>query len=99
MIASSVGSYKRYFIAVEGFTDSTGGADYNMGLSRRRAEAVVLYLSGDKNVDFNFIHEIGLGDMKPVDSNKTRAGRAKNRRVDVQIYSADAALSAATGGQ
>jgi len=93
-IASGVGSLKRYFVAVEGYTDSTGASDYNMQLSRRRADAVVQYLAAEKNVDFNHIHEIGFGDAKPVDPAKTRDARAKNRRVEVQIYSADDALAA-----
>jgi OmpA-OmpF porin, OOP family len=93
-IAANTSSYKRYFIAVEGYTDQTGPADYNLTLSKRRADAVVLYLSGDKNVDFNHIHEIGFGELKPVDTDKTREARAKNRRVEVQVYSADEALAA-----
>jgi outer membrane protein OmpA-like peptidoglycan-associated protein len=93
-IANGVGSLKRYFIAIEGYTDSTGGADYNMELSRRRADAVVQYLAGEKNVDFNHIHTIGFGEAKPADPGKTRDARAKNRRVEVQIYSADEALAA-----
>jgi OOP family OmpA-OmpF porin len=99
MIASGTSSHKRYFIAVEGYTDTTGGADYNLALSRRRADAVVQYLAGEKDVDFNRIHMIGFGNMKPVDPDKTRAARAKNRRVEVKIYSADAALAAQGGGQ
>jgi OOP family OmpA-OmpF porin len=95
-IANGVGSLKRYFIAVEGYTDSTGGADYNMTLSRRRADAVVQYLAAEKNIDFNHIHEIGFGEAKPADPGKTRDARAKNRRVEVQIYSADDALAAQT---
>jgi OmpA-OmpF porin, OOP family len=98
-LASSTSSHKRYFIAVEGYTDATGGADYNLALSRRRADAVVQYLAGEKNVDFNRIHMIGFGDMKPVDPDKTRAARAKNRRVEVKIYSADEALAAQGGGR
>ena len=94
-IASGIGSLKHYFIAVEGYTDSTGPADYNMQLSRRRADAVVQYLAAEKNVDFNHIHTIGFGEAKPADSGKTRDARAKNRRVEVQIYSADDALQSA----
>lgn len=93
-IANGVGSLKRYFIAVEGYTDSTGTADYNLALSRRRADAVVQYLAAQKNIDFNHIHEIGFGEAKPADPAKTRDARAKNRRVEVQIYSADDALAA-----
>jgi outer membrane protein OmpA-like peptidoglycan-associated protein len=80
---------KRYFIAVEGYTDTTGDASYNIELSKRRAEAVVQYLAGQKDVDFNRIHTIGLGEQKPADPAKTRDARAKNRRVEVKIYSAD----------
>jgi len=93
-VVGGVGSLKRYFIAIEGYTDSTGTADYNLALSRRRADAVVQYLATEKNVDFNHIHEIGFGEAKPVDPGKTRDARAKNRRVEIQIYSADAALAA-----
>ena len=52
---------KRYFVAVEGYTDTTGTADYNLQLSRRRADAVVLYLSAQKNVPFYQIRTIGSG--------------------------------------
>jgi OOP family OmpA-OmpF porin len=98
-LASSSSSHKRYFIAVEGYTDSTGPADYNLVLSRRRADAVVQYLAGEKDVDFNRIHVIGFGELKPVDTDKTRDARAKNRRVEVKIYSDDEALAAQGGAR
>jgi OOP family OmpA-OmpF porin len=81
--------YKRYFIAVEGFTDSVGPADYNNALSRRRADTVVQYLVGQHNVPVYRIHMVGLGKDKPVDDAKTRAAHAKNRRVEVTLFSAD----------
>ena len=96
-LAASASSHKRYFVAVEGYTDTTGPADYNLALSRRRADAVVQYLAAEKNVDFNRIHMIGFGELKPVDPDKTREARAKNRRVEVQIYSDDEALAAQGG--
>ncbi len=80
---------KRYFIAIEGYTDTTGDAAYNLELSKRRAEAVVEYLAGEKDVDFNRIHTIGLGEQKLADPGKSKDARAKNRRVEVKIYSAD----------
>jgi OOP family OmpA-OmpF porin len=98
-LASSTSSHKRYFVAVEGYTDQTGPADYNLALSRRRADAVVQYLAGEKNVDFNRIHMIGFGELKPVDTDKTREARAKNRRVEVKIYSDDEALAAQGGAR
>jgi OOP family OmpA-OmpF porin len=97
-LISNISSLKRYFIAVEGYTDQTGDANYNLELSKRRADAVVQYLAGEKNVDFNRIHTIGLGEQKPVDTGKGRDVRAKNRRVEVKIYSADAATAALGAG-
>ena len=96
-LASNAGSMKRYFIAVEGYTDTIGTADYNLQLSRRRADAVVLYLSAQKNVPFYTIRTIGLGENNLVDPGKTAAARAKNRRVEVKVFSADQALAAVGG--
>ncbi len=76
---------KGYIIAVEGGTDSTGDADYNYGLSQRRADSVVQYLASQHSIPAHKIYLIGLGKDKPVESNKTRDGRAKNRRVDVRL--------------
>ena len=88
-LAGNVNSAKRYFISVEGFTDTTGTAAYNEELSRKRADAVVQYLVTKHDIPIYRIHMIGLGKEKPVDMGKNRAARAKNRRVEVKIYSAD----------
>jgi outer membrane protein OmpA-like peptidoglycan-associated protein len=84
-LANAVPNTKGYIITVEGATDSTGPSDYNYGLSQRRADAVIQYLASQHNVPAYKIYLIGLGKDKPVDSNKTREGRAKNRRVDVRL--------------
>jgi OmpA-OmpF porin, OOP family len=81
--------YKRFFIAVEGFTDSIGAVDYNNALSRRRADAVVEYLVAQHNIPIYRVHMVGLGKEKPVDDGKTKEARAKNRRVEVSLFSAD----------
>ena len=94
-LVGQTNNLKRYFISIEGYTDPTGDAAYNLDLSKRRADAVVQYLAGEKDVDFNRIHTIGLGEQKLVDDAKTRDARAKNRRVEVKIYSADDALTSA----
>jgi OmpA-OmpF porin, OOP family len=70
---------------VEGGTDAVGSSDYNYDLSQRRANAVIQYLAAQHNVPAHKIYLIGLGKDKPVDSNKTADGRAKNRRVDVRL--------------
>ncbi len=80
---------KRYFIAVEGFTDLVGTSNYNDALSRGRADRVVQYLVAKHDIPIYRIHEIGLGKEKPAEQGKSRAANAKNRRVEVTFYSAD----------
>jgi outer membrane protein OmpA-like peptidoglycan-associated protein len=84
-MATDVTNTKGYIITVEGGTDSVGSADYNYGLSQRRADSVIQYLASKYNVPAHKIYLIGLGKDKPVDSNKTSTGRAANRRVDVRL--------------
>lgn len=84
-LASNVPNTKGYIITVEGGTDSTGPADYNYGLSERRADSVIQYLSSKYNIPAHKIYLIGLGKDKPAEPNKTREGRAANRRVDVRL--------------
>jgi OOP family OmpA-OmpF porin len=84
-LATDVPNAKGYIITVEGGTDSVGNADYNYGLSERRADAVIQYLASQHSIPAHKIYLIGLGKDKPADSNKTRDGRAKNRRVDVRL--------------
>jgi outer membrane protein OmpA-like peptidoglycan-associated protein len=86
-IAEAVPNTKGYIITVEGGTDSVGNADYNYILSQRRADAVIQYLASQHNIPAHKIYLIGLGKDKPVDTNKTREGRAANRRVDVRLMS------------
>ena len=97
-LATQATSHKRFFVAVEGYTDQTGSADYNLELSKRRADAVVQYLAGERKVPFYQIRTIGLGEQQLTDSGNTRDARAKNRRVEVKIYSADDVLSTSGAG-
>jgi OmpA-OmpF porin, OOP family len=84
---------KRYFVAVEGFTDRTGSRQYNETLSRKRADAVTEYLVAKHDIPIYRIHMIGLGEEKPLDDGHTRAARAKNRRVEIKVFSADESYS------
>jgi OOP family OmpA-OmpF porin len=84
---------KRFFIAVEGFTDKTGSKAYNTTLSQRRADAVVEYLVAKHDIPLYRIHMIGLADDKPVDEARSRTARAKNRRVEVKVFTADQATA------
>src|SRR5579859_2129625 len=84
-LAATVPNTKGYIITVEGGTDSVGPADYNYDLSERRANSVIQYLGSKYNIPAHKIYVIGLGKDKPVEPNKTSAGRADNRRVDVRL--------------
>jgi len=84
-LGSQISNTKGYIIALEGGTDSVGPADYNYDLSQRRANSVIQYLATKYNVPAHKIYVIGLGKDKPVETNKTSAGRADNRRVDVRL--------------
>ena len=84
-LASNVPNTKGYIITIEGGTDSVGPADYNYGLSERRANSVVQYLGNKYNIPPHKIYVIGLGKDKPAGPNKTREGRAANRRVDIRL--------------
>ena len=96
-VADGVKPDKRFFIAVEGFTDSTGTKVYNEELSRKRANAVVEYLVAKHDIPIYRIHMVGLGEEKPIDEAHNRAARAKNRRVEVKIFSADQVTASLTG--
>jgi len=78
---------KSYILEVTGGTDSVGSKEYNYTLSDRRAMAVVQYLASKYNVPAHKFYLVGLGKDIEVDSNKTSAGRAKNRHVEIQLLS------------
>ncbi len=71
-------------VSVEGYTDSIGTEQYNLGLSQRRAEAVVNYLV-DHGIDLARLEPVGYGESNPVASNDTPEGRYKNRRVELKV--------------
>jgi OOP family OmpA-OmpF porin len=67
-----------------GHADSTGSDAYNQRLSVRRAESVKAYLVS-KGIEANRVYTEGKGEKQPVADNKTRDGRAKNRRVEIEV--------------
>jgi outer membrane protein OmpA-like peptidoglycan-associated protein len=77
--------YEDTNILLAGYTDSTGPEDYNLGLSKRRADSVASYLVTQNVNSARFTTE-GYGESQPVASNDTAAGRAQNRRVEVAIW-------------
>jgi len=86
-LANALTSTRGYILEVTGGTDSTGSAEYNYALSQRRAEAVVQYLASKYKIPPHKFYLIGIGKDKEVAPNTTPAGRAKNRRVEVQVLS------------
>jgi OmpA-OmpF porin, OOP family len=71
-------------VVVEGHTDSVGSAEVNNQISQKRAETVMSYLTED-GISKDSLQAVGYGFQKPLSSNKTKAGRAQNRRVDIWI--------------
>ena len=67
-----------------GHTDSIGSKAYNQKLSVRRAETVKAYLVS-KGIDANRIQTKGKGKAQPIADNRTKEGRAKNRRVEIEV--------------
>lgn len=78
---------RNYIIEIEGFTDGTGGKAYNLELARRRADAVVRYITVQKGIPLRNVRVLGVGSEFPSAVNRTRAQRHENRHVDVKIYS------------
>jgi outer membrane protein OmpA-like peptidoglycan-associated protein len=97
--ASKIGSMNHYVLEVRGYTDTSGAATTNLALSRRRAEAVVRYLTVVKEIPLHRIHVLGAGSEAPAADNKTREGREQNRRVELKLYVAGAEGASAAGNQ
>lgn len=84
-LGNDIPNTKGYVIQLLGGTDSAGSAQYNYQLSEMRASAVVQYIATKYNVPAYKIYVAGLGKDKEAAPNKTANGRARNRRVDVQL--------------
>lgn len=87
-IAQRIKEGQRVMVEVQGFTDKSGDPQYNLELSRKRADAVVRYLTVEHDIPLYRISLLGLGAESPAADNNTREGRAQNRRVEVRIYAA-----------
>lgn len=83
-VSTVLRKYDRTTVLVNGHTDSDGSASYNQGLSERRARSVSDYLAS-KGVSYGRLVSRGYGESRPIASNSTSAGKAKNRRVEIHI--------------
>ncbi|HCC46890.1 MAG TPA: DUF4892 domain-containing protein [Elusimicrobia bacterium] len=85
-IARLLKSNPKLKVLVVGHTDNQGDFDFNMGLSEQRADAVIDALTAGHAIPAARLTPVGVGMASPVDTNKTSAGRAKNRRVEIVEY-------------
>jgi outer membrane protein OmpA-like peptidoglycan-associated protein len=86
-LAASLNKYANSDLLIVGHTDATGRESYNQDLSERRANAAASYLAS-QGVNRR-IQRRGMGELEPVDTNDTEAGRSHNRRVEIAIYASD----------
>lgn len=91
---------RNYVLEIQGFTDATGSAALNLELSRKRADAVVRYLTTEHNIPLRKINVLGIGEDDKTADNKTREGRKMARRVEIKVFALDLGGSQnATSGQ
>lgn len=84
-VVAVMSSNPKIKIQVQGHTDSRGSARYNLKLSQRRTRSVRRYLINKGGIDGSRLTAKGYGESKPIATNRTRKGRAKNRRVEFHI--------------
>lgn len=97
-VAQVLGAHPTIRVRIEGHTDDQGDDSYNLDLSTRRAASVRAYLIR-KGVDTARLESAGFGETRPIASNQTRQGRAKNRRVVFTIigYTDESAVQSTDG--
>jgi len=74
------------YLEIQGHTDSTGEESYNLLLGKKRAEAVMEYLYKQYHIPLHRMQVFSFGSSAPVGDNKTKEGRAENRRVDILVF-------------
>lgn len=84
-VQKSFSKFRNCEVLIEGHTDSTGADALNQKLSEERAEAVRQYILANASIIPEKVNSIGFGETKPLATNETKEGQAKNRRIDVVI--------------
>ena len=84
-VSKLLSNNKNLLLELQGYTDNVGDPAYNVQLSNRRVENVKRHLVGELKLDLHRISSLGLGEANPQDDNKTREGRARNRRVTITV--------------
>ena len=88
-LAGSLQEYDDTRVLIVGHTDSVGSAQYNQGLSERRARSAADHLVR-QGIDRSRIDMVGAGELEPIATNETAEGRSQNRRVEVAIFADNA---------
>jgi outer membrane protein OmpA-like peptidoglycan-associated protein len=84
-IAAQIKDRNNFILEIQGFADATGADAYNNQLTQKRAESVRRYLAEQHNIPLFRMHILGFGELRSVADNKTREGRAQNRRVEIRL--------------
>ncbi len=85
-LVAPLGNKSKYVLEVRGFADTTGPKDFNLAISKQRADAVVRYLNITHQVPLRRIQVLGAGTEAPTADNNTRNGRQQNRRVEIKVF-------------
>ena len=93
-LASQIKDRENFILEIQGFADWFGNDVYNNQLTQKRADAARRYLAEQHNIALFRMHVLGFGQMRPVADNKTREGRAENRRVEIRLLTRDIGGSA-----
>ena len=93
-LSGILNKYEDTNVLIEGHTDATGTEEHNMDLSVRRASSVATFLAV-QNVARGRLNAVGYGELQPIATNETSAGRQQNRRVEVAIWANDKLKDAA----
>ena len=84
-MALQIKDRQNFILEIQGFADATGSDSYNNQLTQKRADAVRRYLAEQHDIPLFRMHILGFGEVRAVADNKTRAGRAQNRRVEIRL--------------
>lgn len=84
-LAAQIKDRLNFLLEIEGFADWTGAESYNDQLTQKRANAVRRYLAEQHSIPLFRMYILGFGENRPVADNRTRDGRAQNRRVEIRL--------------
>lgn len=84
-LATQIKDRENFILEIQGFADWIGNDAYNNQLTQKRADSVRRYLAEQHNIALFRMHILGFGKIRPVADNKTREGRAENRRVEIRL--------------